>query len=137
MRYLGFDGSVYVCWLKYFSGYLHLGEAEGKADQMSRRALQNWGSGTHLTNSRRKCGNTVWVHPGLGKGHAKERRVSWKPVMTDPWKPLMAWLWYQRLVLTFQGTSVKRLWRSGLYEGNNRATPRTATSAKTSGFLGP
>lgn len=56
------------------------GRSGGKADQMSHSVLQNWRSGTHLANSLWKCGNTVWVHPGLGKGHAKEEGQSGKPV---------------------------------------------------------
>lgn len=62
-----------MCWLKRFSGYLRLGEAGGKAEQMSHHALQNWRSGTHPANSLRKSGNMVWVQLGPRKGQQRKR----------------------------------------------------------------
>lgn len=56
---------AYVWWLKYFPGYLHLGELGRKADQMSHSALQNW-------HQSHKQPEEVREH-GVGACWARER----------------------------------------------------------------
>lgn len=49
----------------------------------------------------------VWVHVGLGKGHAKGRESHGNLSEDRSMEPLVTWFWYQPLLLTFQVTSSK------------------------------